>query len=203
MERLEPPALETIEHMDVLTNYGQTMMYIQEFELAAKNLLLMVRMMRNKNEKIKNGLTTDISSEDFWSRLPKTLRPIMDKLDVEVCQGMLSTDEDVGPFLPRLVEIRNRLAHSYLVENSILFGNAEGRRLLVAELRMYSRTFMNLAEGGRNVMHSLILKFPRGREALFQMAREYHSGGPIEQAALEALTATLAREGMLPPDPLI
>jgi hypothetical protein len=53
-----------------------------------------------------------------------------------------------------LVKLRNRLAHGYLTENARLLHNAEGRKLMIAELRWYSEAFLSM----RATMEPILLR---------------------------------------------
>jgi hypothetical protein len=187
------PPLEDIEYTDVLTNYGQTMLYVQAFEHTLKSILLFHRVIEEPSAEPMD----DKGVRELLEGGPKTLGPALTKvLSIWKKLGMSAFPATGEECLLLMVTLRNRLAHSYLIENSRLFKSAEGRRLVIAELRWYSQVFRSMAATMEPWVHSLIRALG---ETPNQVEIDY--GPVIEHAMLEALRANLTGIGISLPDP--
>ena len=90
-----------------------------------------------------------------------------------VMRDVLSVWQRIGlaPFpahaeeaLLSMVRLRNRLAHSYLVENSRALTHADGRTMMIAELRWYSEAFMSMDATMQRWLNQLIQHLGETRE---------------------------------------
>jgi hypothetical protein len=135
----EPPDPEQLIYRDVLTYYSSTMRHVQTFEHTLKCLLLIHKMLIAES-------VGPIPDEDFERLFDQTERsPLGPTLrDLESTLPALN----LTPFpdamkrgLQSLTKLRNRLAHSYLVERSRVLPNPEARTDLIAELKWYAQAF--------------------------------------------------------------
>jgi|SRR6266850_143673 len=135
----EPPNVEQLTYRDVLTYYGSTMEYVQAFEHTLKCLLLIHKMLITRS-------VGPIPDEDFQRLFDQTGKSTLGRILRELESTLPALNLTLFPDamksgLQSLVPLRNRLAHSYLVERSRVLSNPEARAGLIAELKWYAQLF--------------------------------------------------------------
>jgi len=191
----EPPPLEALEYADVLSNYGQTMLYVQYFERTLKAILKFHRILKIASV----GSLNFKELEQLMGRRDPALESVLRRIFSEWKKlGLSPLPKQGEESLLSLIKVRKRLAHSYLSDNAILLKNVEGCKIMIAELRWYSELFLSMKAS----MEPFITHFEDHFVKhliddpcdLKQIEAEY--GPLLEQIHLEKLRANLTRMGI-------
>lgn len=184
----EIPTPDQLDHQDLLTQYGVTMEYVQRFEHIMKSILLLHRSFTAAS----SGSLTDESVEQLVSQMGRnTLGTVLNDLKSNLPELDLQPfPQSTNDALVRMVKLRNRLAHSYLVENSRVLQEEVGRRMLINELRWYAQIFQAMSTPLDRWLNSLIKQLGHSRE---ELEKQLESVTNIE---LEELKANLQEMGL-------
>jgi hypothetical protein len=126
----EPLDLTTLPSGDVLTHYGQTMWYVQSFEHKLKGIL-----------RLHNLIIDPEQWEEMLTSRKRPLKAVFRKL-----HKLLPFPGILYSFLDRMIDTRNWLAHTYLLDVSYLLQNEIGRRHVIEELKFFTQVFMAMAQ---------------------------------------------------------
>jgi hypothetical protein len=162
-EWAEVSNIDEIEYQGVLAQYGLTMEYVQSFEHTLKLLYIL------SNIEIKLG-KAPLAEEEFRRFLSdkgmigptlKKLQKLFDEI------GLAPLPEKGEEGLEKLRQIRNWLAHSYLIDNSRVLPNPEAHKELISELRFFAEAFKNMTRVWEKLLNVAIEKLGEGtREEL-------------------------------------
>lgn len=155
-ENVNIPHVDGHEHREVFATYGQTLSYAQSLEAILKCLVCIYNCLeKGKEELIDDETLEKIFAEHDHSTLGKILKALecrMEKVDQAVKEKALQ-------LLSLLREARNSLAHSYLITHGPFMESAEGRSLLIVQLRHYSRHFKIAADCFKSLLEHLLNSF--------------------------------------------
>jgi hypothetical protein len=131
--------------------------------------------------------------EDFEQLFDETARSPLGRVlnDLESTLPVLNLTpfpDTMERVLKSMVKLRNRLAHSYLVERSRVLPNPEARAGLIAELKWYAQTFFAMNTRMERWLHFLLEKLGHTRSEI-----EEQFGGVMDEVQLEALREALCR----------
>jgi len=182
----EPPNPKELEHRDVLLHYGATMEAVQGFEHTLKSILLFHRAF----VETAAGPIRDEEFERLFDETQKSpLGPVLKSLQVTLRALKLAPfPAAMETGLASIVKLRNRLAHSYLVERSRVLLNPDARRGLIAELTWYAQIFFTMDTRMQRWLDSLLKHLGHTRAEI-----EEQFGSAMEEVQLEALNAELHR----------
>jgi hypothetical protein len=143
----EPPDLNTLEYRDILTHYGLAMRYVQSFEHALKGILLGFHAIEYPHPSIDPE-----QWEEILTRIPKApLKRIVKNLN-----PLLPFPDNVYSCWEQMIDVRNWLAHSYLIDVSYLLQSEDGRRKVIEELKFFTQAFMAMSQRMHRLLDLLV-----------------------------------------------
>jgi hypothetical protein len=137
-EMAEIPHVEGHEYELVFATYGQTMSYAQSLEATIKYIVCLYNYLeKNKVEPVDDETAEKIITEHDHSTLGGILKKLQERMG-----GVDEAVREEGLRQLRLLkDARNSLAHSYVVNKQSFIAHPEGRKLVIAQLRHYARSF--------------------------------------------------------------
>lgn len=152
------PKPETLDREDVLddeeyqireiyTQYGLTMYRVQVLEHGLVNALSFVLSAKQHETARK---TFD---ETFDINLTQTMGKLMNKL-----RPFLSDDVTLGEDLRDLLELRNRITHSFFRDHAVDFMSPAGRELMLTEVIAAQNTFESMSRRMELVFQRFLLQ---------------------------------------------
>jgi hypothetical protein len=137
------PDVKSIPNHMVLATYGQTMQYAQEFE----NTLKLILRLHNALEGLGKGPVDDKAFQAILEGESRsTLGQVLRKVRQHLGDAGTPFPDYVDTTLDSVVQCRNSMAHSYLMDRRLLMSMPEAGETLIAELRHNSQTFLALTK---------------------------------------------------------
>jgi hypothetical protein len=150
--------IDKVKFQKVLAQYGQTMWYAHGFERTLKTLYVL----SNVQIEAKKAPLTDEEFTQFLSdkgMIGPTLKKLL-KLFDEI--GLKHFPRIAEDGLEQLKQMRNWLAHSYLIDNSRTLPNPEAHKDLINELRFFAEAFKTMTSVWEPLLDIAIEKLGEG-----------------------------------------
>jgi hypothetical protein len=159
---------------------------VQGFEHTMKSILLLHRIFI----KTSDGPITDDEFEQLFDETEKApLARLLDSLKRTLPllkRTPFPPAMEMG--LASIVKLRNRLAHSYLLERSRVVHNSSARQGMIAELTWYAQIFATMNTRMEGWLDSILKQIGHTRAEI-----EAEFGSALDNVQLEALNAELHR----------
>jgi hypothetical protein len=152
-ETASVPQVEGHEFQLVFANYGQTMSIVQSLESILKQIVCLYSYLERGE---KEPMNDEACEKIFTEHDNSTLGTVIKKLEARMGKVDEKAKEDALRQLGLLREARNSLAHSYLMSHAVFIQDAEGRELVIAQLRHYAQCFKIVAGLFNVLLHHLL-----------------------------------------------
>jgi hypothetical protein len=154
----EIPEIDDVKYRRVLAQYGLTMEYVQSFEHTLKMLYILskVQIKAAKAPLSEEEFNRFLSDKGMIGPTLRKLRTLFDEI------GLDKYPKKMEEGLDSMRDIRNWLAHSYLIDNSRVLPQGEAHEDLIRELRFFAEAFKDMTSSWTKLLNAAIEKLGEG-----------------------------------------
>lgn len=154
----EIPKINDVRYHRVLAQYGQTMEYVQSFEHTLKMLYVLsqVQMKASIASLSNEEFNRFLSDKGMIGPTLKKLRKLFDDI------GLDQHPKKMEAGLDSMRDIRNWLAHGYLIDNSRVLQQGEAYDDLICELRFFAAAFNAMTNSWAKLLNVAVEKLGEG-----------------------------------------
>lgn len=146
----EIPEIDDVGYRRVLAQYGLTMEYVQSFEHTLKMLYVLskVQIEAAKAPLSEEEFNRFLSDKAMIGPTLRKLRTLFDKI------GLDQYPKKMEEGLDTMRDIRNWLAHRYLIDNSRVLAQGDVHEDLIRELRFFAEAFKAMTRSWTKLLNA-------------------------------------------------